>query len=163
MRSLIVATLAVCLSTAASAQSWEGNYYRLRLMKEDADPTWTIHGLWPEWPSASHGECRPVVFNESKIADLLPELNKVWPSDKGPAEDFWTHEWKKHGSCADHMDEHQYFSTALKLYNQVQAQCPHAGSYSNCNFCWVRNLTAQCGYVLHCMCPCSHYSTQLHC
>ena len=116
----------------SNAQGWEGNYYRLRMEKES--PIWTIHGLWPEWNA---GFCRNVTFKEALVEDLVPELNKYWPSDQGPNPTFWSHEWEKHGSCADNMTEHQYFSTALSLYNQTHTQCTTG---NQCNVCFERNL-----------------------
>eukprot|EP01061_Rhynchopus_euleeides_P047224 TRINITY_DN937_c0_g1_i2.p2 TRINITY_DN937_c0_g1~~TRINITY_DN937_c0_g1_i2.p2 ORF type:complete len:158 (+),score=59.63 TRINITY_DN937_c0_g1_i2:55-528(+) len=142
-KALLFAGLALCVGMSA-AQSWTGNYYRLRLEKESGASIYTIHGLWPEWSAAAAGFCRDVSFNETAIADLSPQMQQVWPSDKGPDADFWTHEWQKHGSCADNMTEHQYFSTALKLYYLVVDGCPHAGTGNECNFCWTRDLSKQC-------------------
>ena len=79
--------LSVGLIAVANAQSWEGNYYRLRMEKES--PIWTIHGLWPEW---STGFCKNVTFNEALVADLVPQLNRYWPSDQGSNPIFWAHE-----------------------------------------------------------------------
>ena len=43
-------------------------------------------------------------------------LFKWWPSCEGSDsnEDFWSHEWEKHGTCSG-LDMATYFETALKL------------------------------------------------
>lgn len=79
------------------------------------DNTYTIHGLWPQesetsWPSY----CTRQPFDPSKIQDLLPELEKYWYAYDKHNQHFWKHEWEKHGTCSG-MDEHTYFSTALRL------------------------------------------------
>ena len=171
-KALLFAALSLCVGLS-SAQSWTGDYYRLRLEKDKGASIYTIHGLWPEWSAASSGFCRHVSFNESAIADLSSQMKKVWPSDKGSNAHFWKHEWQKHGSCADNMTEHQYFSTALKLYYRVVDGCPHS---SECSFCWTRDLSKQCAYALclattlywadirwaclrsEAVCPLSHFS-----
>lgn len=82
----------------------------------------TIHGLWPNyksggWPQfCEHG----MDFDESKVADLLEDLEDEWPSFMGGGGDdgFWKHEWEKHGTCALDVlpSEHAYFKGALKLH-----------------------------------------------
>eukprot|EP01064_Diplonema_japonicum_P020168 TRINITY_DN2928_c0_g1_i2.p1 TRINITY_DN2928_c0_g1~~TRINITY_DN2928_c0_g1_i2.p1 ORF type:complete len:153 (+),score=18.74 TRINITY_DN2928_c0_g1_i2:58-516(+) len=139
MQKLIIIGVLMCAATA-TAQSWMGDYYRLRMQKES--PQWTIHGLWPEWTSS--GFCRNVTWNEAAITPILPQLTKDWPSDMGSDTTFWKHEWEKHGSCADHMDEFTYFNTTLSLYTQSHSLCPHAGSSTQCNICFARHTFKRC-------------------
>ena len=54
---------------------------------------------------------------------ILPDLQKYWYSTESPNQDFWEHEWKKHGSCMfNKMDEFDYFNTALKLFTDAVKQ-----------------------------------------
>eukprot|EP00850_Spirogloea_muscicola_P004474 SM000019S05018 [mRNA] locus=s19:585876:587446:+ [translate_table: standard] len=58
-----------------------------------------------------------------QISDLEDDLETYWdtlhcPASKG--ESFWSHEWSKHGTCADTLgDEHAYFNAALQLWNST--------------------------------------------
>ncbi|KAG0499639.1 hypothetical protein HPP92_004330 [Vanilla planifolia] len=80
-----------------------------------------IHGLWPNNNDGSFpSNCDPnSPFDSSQISDLTNSLNANWPSLSCPSsnsESFWTHEWQKHGTCAESVfDEHGYFSAALDL------------------------------------------------
>ena len=65
---------------------------------------WTIHGLWPNrlsggWPQY----CTKEQFDPNEIRDLIPEMDKDWPNlmQDRPHYDFWTHEYEKHGTCAE--------------------------------------------------------------
>ena len=65
---------------------------------------WTIHGLWPNrmsggWPQY----CTREQFDPNEIKDLIPEMDKDWPNlmQDRPHYDFWTHEYEKHGTCAE--------------------------------------------------------------
>ncbi|EDO48544.1 predicted protein [Nematostella vectensis] len=87
--------------------------------------TWTLHGLWP----TVGGKAEPVNCNsswpfvESEIQDLEDRMMQRWlafpDSSKSSARDLWSHEWKKHGTCATDLaetsNEHSYFSMALAL------------------------------------------------
>jgi len=51
---------------------------------------------------------------------LTSSLQKDWPSLSCPSSTgfrFWSHEWEKHGTCAEseEIDQHGYFEAALKL------------------------------------------------
>ncbi|GAA0174692.1 endoribonuclease [Lithospermum erythrorhizon] len=85
------------------------------------DDDFSIHGLWPNnndgtWPSNCD---RKNTFDESEIDDLVSRMEKDWPSFSCPSSDgikFWTHEWEKHGTCAESiLDMRSYFETALDL------------------------------------------------
>ena len=82
---------------------------------------YSIHGLWPQYTNGSYPQyCKNVSFDENKITSLLPQLNKLWPSNMGPNKDFWKHEWEKHGSCVfTPMTEFEYFKKTLDLYNEA--------------------------------------------
>lgn len=84
---------------------------------------WVIHGLWPQnndgtWPSNCGAK-----FDASKISDLIPTLEKVWPDlERNDEKGFWSHEFDKHGSCATSTyinGEHDYFAASIKLQSQI--------------------------------------------
>ena len=66
-------------------------------------------------------------------------MDKLWPSCMSSAhssnEEFWSHEWAKHGKCANHT-EHDYFAKGLALAQQVRGKC--AQSAHDCHFCFDR-------------------------
>lgn len=65
------------------------------------------------------GYCRKVLFNESALEPILPDLQKHWSSVSGNNTIFWQHEWLKHGSCAIEStvfkSELSYFTFSLEL------------------------------------------------
>ncbi|KAI5679023.1 hypothetical protein M9H77_09973 [Catharanthus roseus] len=79
----------------------------------------TIHGLWPNrydgsWPQYCDGQSH---FHKYQIWDLIPKLEKNWPSLNCPSSDgvkFWAHEWERHGTCSL-LNENNYFQAALDL------------------------------------------------
>lgn len=90
-------------------------FYYLSLKK---DTVWSIHGLWPQYSKNEYPcYCKKVSFDINKLKPILTELNTHWYSTKEQNEDFWKHEWEKHGSCMfTDMEELEYFKTALSLY-----------------------------------------------
>lgn len=79
---------------------------------------WTIHGLWPEYNSASWPQyCNNTPFNYNQISQYQPELNDRWTGCTDNLNDnikFWSHEWTRHGSCTN-MTLSKYFNTTLNL------------------------------------------------
>lgn len=82
--------------------------------------SWFLHGLWPNfengtWPSF----CDPSdPFSRDKISSLLPQMAYYWPAVLTDTQDqFWGHEWEKHGTCASPVltSEIDYFSKTLEL------------------------------------------------
>lgn len=59
-----------------------------------------------------------------EIEDLLPELEKVWPSWSSDDETFWNHEWTRHGTCAEGVvgQQHAFFKAVLSLHNKLNIQ-----------------------------------------
>uniref|UniRef100_A0A0E0EER9 Uncharacterized protein n=1 Tax=Oryza meridionalis TaxID=40149 RepID=A0A0E0EER9_9ORYZ len=45
---------------------------------------------------------------------LVQQLDQKWPSLKQTNLEFWSHEWKKHGTCSK-LTQYGYFEAALKL------------------------------------------------
>jgi ribonuclease T2 len=97
------------------SEGWEGcqhprDYWKTHL---------TIHGLWPEysdgsWPST----CTREPLSNQVIEELKEGLDMYWPNVKDPESDaehdeFWRHEWSKHGTCSG-LKQKEYFESALK-------------------------------------------------
>lgn len=103
-------------------------FYYLSLLKEEGkSPPWSIHGLWPQYDEKNYPVyCKKVTFSIDNIKHLLPQLEECWYSDKGTDEDFWKHEWEKHGSCVfTPINETTYFSTAIRLfYSAISKDLP---------------------------------------
>ncbi|KAL6187693.1 hypothetical protein ACLB2K_039088 [Fragaria x ananassa] len=80
-----------------------------------------IHGLWPNYNDGSYpSNCNPdSVFDKSEISELMSSLEKNWPSMSCPSSNgyrFWSHEWEKHGTCAEsELDQKDYSQAGLKL------------------------------------------------
>ena len=80
----------------------------------------TIHGLWPNYKTHGYPSyCSNETFNVSYIKDIVPIMNLRWSSDIGNNQDFWNHEWSKHGTCAKFApyiyNQIDYFSTVVWL------------------------------------------------
>ena len=95
-------------------------FYYLSLIKED-DGSFSIHGLWPQFNKTSYPSyCKKVDFSIDKLESIIEELNKFWYSTMEKNDDFWKHEYVKHGSCMfTNMNELQYFSKTLELYKEA--------------------------------------------
>ncbi|KAL8150171.1 hypothetical protein V2J09_019979 [Rumex salicifolius] len=85
-----------------------------------------IHGLWPNYDDGSYpSNCDSSnSFDESQIEELGSRLEKDWATLACPSGDglkFWSHEWNKHGTCAESTFSAQrdYFQAALDLKDQT--------------------------------------------
>ena len=111
-----------------------GECYDMRLQNvKGCTDGWALHGLWPQWSES----CSREKFDYNEISDLADELKKYWPSCRGSSEEFWGHEWEKHGTCSG-MSQHDYFSTALKLVQEYRNECESGDS---CNVCFTKDLS----------------------
>ncbi|KAJ0096036.1 hypothetical protein Patl1_15951 [Pistacia atlantica] len=67
--------------------------------------------------------CLFFVYNMEQLTDLMSKMQKSWPTLSCPSNDglkFWSHEWVKHGTCAEsELDQREYFEAALKLKDKV--------------------------------------------
>ncbi|EGG20320.1 ribonuclease T2 [Cavenderia fasciculata] len=83
----------------------------------------TIHGLWPNNNNGTYPSfCKGASYSSSAIQDILVELDQDWPSLFAlNNNDFWDHEWTKHGTCSvvgPITDQYDYFAASIKtLYN----------------------------------------------
>lgn len=112
----------------------ETRYYYLALLEENnrhedqdlmciSGKEYGIHGLWPQINKDLYPQyCRTdIVFNEQALDPIKSELDKYWHSNQRSDEDFWKHEWLKHGSCTNPvLSEFDFFSKTLALYKWVR-------------------------------------------
>ncbi|KAH7306326.1 hypothetical protein KP509_22G006700 [Ceratopteris richardii] len=108
-------------------QQWPGSYCDLRNKccypvtgKPIAD--FSIHGLWPNYEDGSYPfNCKGSSYDPSLISDLEDDLQIYWDTLACPTGDgqaFWSHEWKKHGTCSG-LDQRGYFESALNLRESI--------------------------------------------
>jgi len=92
-------------------------FYYLSLIKETGG--WSIHGLWPQYNKNQYPTfCKEVNFDINKLEPILKDLNEKWYSEDNKNENFWKHEWEKHGSCMfTELDELEYFEKTLELFD----------------------------------------------
>ena len=118
------------------------NTLTLALQKCDDTSDWTLHGLWPNWGNPNG--CPGPDFDESKVQDLLPTMETEWlscPGHHSSNEDFWSHEWSKHGTCSG-LDEHDFFQKALEVYSTYKSSCK--GSDDTCEICLEKGSYTPC-------------------
>ena len=102
-------------------------FYYLSLIEEKGKETgnsFSIHGLWPQNSKTDYPTyCKKVDFSMKALKPIIGELNKYWYSSENRNEEFWKHEYLKHGSCMfTPLTELQYFSKTLLLYHKAIAQ-----------------------------------------
>lgn len=84
---------------------------------------WTVHGIWPTKPGKKGPfDCdHSKPYNHGLIEPILPNLRLHWTNVRANTDEdnFWKHEWNKHGTCAmvlEPMDnELKYFSKGLEF------------------------------------------------
>mmetsp|Transcript_8322 Transcript_8322/g.9972 ORF Transcript_8322/g.9972 Transcript_8322/m.9972 type:complete len:83 (-) Transcript_8322:205-453(-) len=70
-------------------------------------------------------------------------MESKWPScpEYGESEEeFWSHEWKKHGTCSG-MEQLEYFKKGLQMRDEYMMKCPSEGN--QCAVCFGKNLSVQ--------------------
>ncbi|QRW07098.1 ribonuclease T2 family [Ceratobasidium sp. AG-Ba] len=103
---------------------------------------WTVHGLWPDLCNGNYsGNCAPdrelsnitAILRQNGQRSLLKVMNKYWLSNNGTNENFWEHEYNKHGTCISTLEPkcfkktHKepflevtaYFSKTMELYKKL--------------------------------------------
>ncbi|KAI8337970.1 ribonuclease T2-like protein [Chlamydoabsidia padenii] len=92
---------------------------------------WTIHGLWNDFCNGSYpSNCDPSreysniteILVSRRAFRLLQEMNNDWPNSAGHVDDFWSHEWNKHGTCMSTFEPNCYenkdvFQGMIDFYN----------------------------------------------
>lgn len=125
------------------------NYDDLALINNSQQ--WSIHGFWPEfnkttWPQFCN-KTRYYDFTRSTLqGNLLNQMNKYWPSntnleetDKETNWEFWTHEWRKHGTCQS-RDPRDYFQNTINLFLQARQN----NWYECCNNQFKFIMSSEC-------------------
>lgn len=86
---------------------------------------WTIHGAWPDSrnSSAAPAFCCGPAFDAVSVRQHVPELQDKWATlFPGTNDQFWKHEWDKHGTCVVSPKLTglvQYFNQTVRLYDQL--------------------------------------------
>ncbi|KAG8995809.1 ribonuclease T2-like [Tulasnella sp. 427] len=70
--------------------------------------SWTVHGLFPDHcdgtfdsncdPSREYPNIRNVLIENGK-EELVQWMDEFWVDIRGNNDQFWSHEWNKHGTC----------------------------------------------------------------
>jgi ribonuclease T2 len=86
-------------------------------------------GLWPNDNDGNYPcNCSNEAFDPTQLtAQTLADMALYWPSLNGPNNDFWSHEWSKHGTCAALQDnllssQEKFFNTTLALRTNLNAE-----------------------------------------
>ncbi|KAJ5826620.1 hypothetical protein N7447_003383 [Penicillium robsamsonii] len=81
------------------------------------DDSWTIHGLWPDNCDGTYeASCDSkraytnitAILQDQDLGDLVDYMDNYWVDIKGDNEDFWSHEWSKHGTCINTIEPSCY-------------------------------------------------------
>ncbi|OAR01164.1 hypothetical protein LLEC1_07034 [Akanthomyces lecanii] len=79
--------------------------------------SWTIHGLWPDNCDGSYpAQCDAdraytnitEILTANNASDTLDYMNQYWKDYQGDDEQFWEHEWGKHGTCISTLEPSCY-------------------------------------------------------
>ena len=81
---------------------------------------WTVHGIWPSVKKGPLGpfNCNNSIHFDPKSLDPIKErLNIQWTDvhKNAQKDDFWRHEWTKHGTCAIQLEP---INTELKYFSK---------------------------------------------
>lgn len=107
-------------------QQWPGSYCDTKkgcCFPESGEPgpAFGIHGLWPNRNDGTYPrKCENVQFNPNELEEVMDNMHKSWGTlscNSRSNEDFWKHEWSKHGTCSG-LTQGRYFQASLELYNR---------------------------------------------
>jgi ribonuclease T2 len=107
---------------AFAVQNWCNNDY-------------DIHGLWPQYNNGTY----PAFCNDAKYQEvagtLFDNMTVYWNSecndDTLDNQNFWAHEWSKHGTCTN-LNETTYFNKALDLFHSLNNSTWTCGQSTDC-------------------------------
>lgn len=81
----------------------------------------TLHGLWPQYTDNGYPSfCSQEAFDPACAEEVgMDTMEQYWPNVKANPgdsdyDDFWMHEWTKHGTCST-LDQTTYYQTAISL------------------------------------------------
>lgn len=88
---------------------------------------WSIHGAWPENNNGSYPQncCTEHHFDAKILKPIESDLIAHWKTLQahGTNENFWSHEYEKHGTCAIESpllkDELSYFQNTLNAFKKL--------------------------------------------
>eukprot|EP00406_Dinophysis_acuminata_P044038 CAMPEP_0179299484 /NCGR_PEP_ID=MMETSP0797-20121207/46541_1 /TAXON_ID=47934 /ORGANISM="Dinophysis acuminata, Strain DAEP01" /LENGTH=144 /DNA_ID=CAMNT_0021008921 /DNA_START=60 /DNA_END=490 /DNA_ORIENTATION=+ len=129
---IVLSTLALTVGEKACPR--QGECYHFQLQRCEGADKLTIHGLWPQWDE----NCEGPEFDSGDISSIRTDMESNWlscPEHKMSNEEFWSHEWKRHGTCSK-MPVLQYFQRTLELYAQHTDAC----SADACALCFSEDL-----------------------
>jgi len=103
--------------------------------------SWTIHGLWPDHCDLTYdSSCDSSraytnigsLLSAQGASDTLSYMNTYWVDINGQNEQFWEHEWGKHGTCMSTLkraclpsgsptgaEAVAFFQTVVKLFKTL--------------------------------------------
>ncbi|XP_044582411.1 ribonuclease Oy-like [Cotesia glomerata] len=94
---------------------------------------WTLHGLWPSLNNFNRvpESCNlNIPWNSAQLKSIYTSMKRKWFTTYTRyrvVEQFWRHEWEKHGRCAArshfiNRDILAYFKLGLRLFDQANVQ-----------------------------------------
>ena len=112
-------------------------------------------GLWPTYNETSYPQyCNgSEKFDMNTIKNLTNILNSYWGSCDEVNENFWAHEWEKHGTCSPYQ-EYDFFHTVWRVYQKylsffTQNCIPEKGVFPvNCFFDMTKDFQIRNFYLL---------------
>lgn len=107
--TLAAAVAAACVGGAAACD--QKMDYSFLLLVQQWPPSYgkdidhfTLHGNWPSRDSSSYPcYCTDEKFDVNKVDSIESRLDEFWPSLEGSSQSFWSHEYTKHGTCAENI------------------------------------------------------------
>ena len=107
------------------AVQWSNGYCLANSCGKKADHVnkngMTIHGLWPSLKSGKMlNPCTTGVTITDDGSELFTKMRQYWPSFAKSNEEFWEHEYNKHGYCMVEEygwdDYEEYFNFVIDLH-----------------------------------------------
>mmetsp|Transcript_7170 Transcript_7170/g.10665 ORF Transcript_7170/g.10665 Transcript_7170/m.10665 type:complete len:223 (+) Transcript_7170:73-741(+) len=97
------------------------NYYGCEHPEDFWGKYFTVHGLWPQYSSGGYPSyCTDEAFDPAVPEEIgMDDMTTYWPDTEYAESDpnydeFWTHEWTKHGTCSN-LSQYDYFSATIAL------------------------------------------------
>ncbi|CAK9146338.1 unnamed protein product [Ilex paraguariensis] len=125
----VLLLLVLCAFTTCGAQSpvhhlefvqtWPNTFCQSTPCVAPIPHNFTIHGLWPAAIDGHSLENCKTKYKKSTTPyqGIRGDMDKYWPALNAAKtnENFWWHEWTKHGCCQKEFQPHDYYKKAIKL------------------------------------------------
>lgn len=86
----------------ALVQQWPPTQCSFHTCTNSSIDFFTLHGLWPDNNDGSYPcFCTKQIYSPDAISSIRNSMDKYWPSFQGNNDDFWSHEYEKHATCAE--------------------------------------------------------------